>query len=174
MPVKFKVSGGVKNTLSSLSLNSSKRPLLRTIGLAMQEDAKETFEKEQDPVTGEAWKGLHPLTLASKSGGSKLVESGRLKRTVTQNQPRYTDNSVTIGTEVPYAKTHQFGATFRDVLIPKTPQARKSSRRGVYLKGGYIFARQVTVPMRRFLGFGTRTTKAVLDAAQSFLDGKFK
>ena len=174
MPLKFKIPTPLKNKIAALDMRTSKRPLLRTIGLAMQEDAKVTFDKEEDPVTGEPWKRWSPLTVQSRAPGKKLVESGRLKRTVTQNQPRYTDNSVTIGTQVPYAKTHQYGATFKNVLIPLNPQARAASRKGRYPKGQFIFARQVVIPARRFLGFGSRTTAAVLDAAQNFLNEKFK
>lgn len=76
----------------------------------------------------------------SGSKGQPLVDTGRLRNSIS-----YTSDatSVTVGTSVSFAKTHQFGAVIR----PKN---------GKFLafpgpNGPVIFAKKVTIPGRPFL-----------------------
>lgn len=74
------------------------------------------------------------------SKGQPLVDTGRLRSSIAMESDA---TSITIGTNVSFAKTHQFGAVIR----PKN---------GKFLvfpgpNGPVIFAKKVTIPARPFL-----------------------
>lgn len=79
---------------------------------------------------------------ANKSGtpGQPLRHTGRLNRSITSKTDA---DGVTVGTNVIYARTHQFGNTI-------TP---KKAKRLVFPgpNGDLIFAKKVTIPARPFL-----------------------
>lgn len=56
-----------------------------------------------------AWAGLSPVTLARRAhgGGAILQDSGELKGSI---KATHTNDTATIGTNLVYAPTHQFGA----------------------------------------------------------------
>lgn len=79
---------------------------------------------------------------ANKAGtpGQPLRDTGRLNRSIVANPDK---TGVTIGTNVKYARTHQFGATIR-------PRAKKVlAFPGP--NGQMIFAKKVAIPARPFL-----------------------
>jgi phage gpG-like protein len=82
------------------------------------------------------------------SRGSLMVKSGRLKRSI--RKIKVTRNSVTIGTDVPYAEVHNEGAVINQSISVKT-HTRKRKGRTETVKA-HRRKRKVTIPERRFIG----------------------
>lgn len=123
---------GVKNT----------RPLMRLVSRLSQQQVKDTFRKQRDPVTGASWKKLRKLTLEVRpgggGGGKTLVSTARLMRSITQQVPVITQNKAIISTKgVKYAAIHQRGGTIRPkiskfLVIPLTQEAGSFARRSAH------------------------------------------
>lgn len=71
--------------------------------------------------------------------GAPLRDTGRLARSITMQKGA---NVVSIGTNLRQARVHQFGATIK----PKNATVLRFPG-----PGGFIFARQVTIPARPFM-----------------------
>jgi phage gpG-like protein len=82
------------------------------------------------------------------SRGSLMVKSGRLKRSI--RKIKVTRNSVTIGTDVPYAEAHNEGALINQMVNVKS-HSRKRKGRTSTVKA-HRRKRKVTLPERRFIG----------------------
>lgn len=80
--------------------------------------------------------------------GSLMVKSGRLKRSI--RKIKVTRNSVTIGTDVPYAEVHNEGAVINQTITVKT-HSRKRKGRTETVKA-HRRKRKITIPERRFMG----------------------
>jgi phage gpG-like protein len=80
--------------------------------------------------------------------GSLMVKSGRLKRSI--RKIKVTRNSVTIGTDVPYAEVHNEGAVINQTINVKT-HSRKRKGRTETVKA-HRRKRKMTIPERRFMG----------------------
>lgn len=80
--------------------------------------------------------------------GSLMVKSGRLKRSI--RKIKVTRNSVTIGTDVPYAEAHNEGAVINQTVNIKT-HSRKRKGRTETVKA-HRRKRKITLPERRFIG----------------------
>jgi phage gpG-like protein len=80
--------------------------------------------------------------------GSLMVKSGRLKRSI--RKIKVTRNSVTIGTDVPYAEAHNEGALINQIINVKT-HSRKRKGRTETVKA-HRRKRKMTLPERRFIG----------------------
>lgn len=80
--------------------------------------------------------------------GSLMVKSGRLKRSI--RKIKVTRNSVTIGTDVPYAEAHNEGAVINQTVNVKT-HSRKRKGRTETVKA-HRRKRKITLPERRFIG----------------------
>lgn len=99
---------------------------------------KRNFVKGEDPDSGKAW--LPP----KHRDGQPLRDRGRLQRSIhgVVSGHGY-ESKITIGTNVIYAATHQFG-----------DPDRKPKRAAVLVFtvfGVTVFARKVTIPARRYL-----------------------
>jgi phage virion morphogenesis protein len=108
------------------------------VGAALVTSTQFRFDRGQDP-DGNPWP---PSIRALTEGGRTLTDSARLAQSVTHAA----DNAgVEVGTDVAYARTHQFGAVIR---------ARNADRLAFRLPGGLGFRRpeEVTIPARPFLG----------------------
>lgn len=88
------------------------RPLWQAVGMYIQRQTiKERFDKEQSPG-GQKWKPLAPATLRQrakrhKTGHARILQdTGELRRSITYEAET---NSVRVGTNLKYARTHQFG-----------------------------------------------------------------
>lgn len=83
-----------------------------------------------------------------KRKGSLMMVSGRLKRSI--KKIRQTRNSVTIGTDVPYARIHNEGGE-----IKKTVKVRKHTRvrsgRKTKVKA-HVRQMNTSIPQRQFIG----------------------
>ena len=100
-----------------------------------------------------------------KDRGSLMTKSGRLKRSI--RKLAYTRNSVTIGTDVPYAQLHNDGGTI-DKTVRVKSHSRKVSKRARSERTGRVLKKRVsngtttvkahtrimntTYPQRQFLG----------------------
>ena len=132
---------------------------LRELNAVLAEEGLELvaegFEAEKDP-SGRDWK-------PTLRGGSILRDTGRLARSFTR---KVTTTGFRIGTNVLYAKTHQFGA----VIVPTEVRALRFRhyQNGQKKQGRWVFAREVTIPARPMLpegGLSPRWQKALSDAA---------
>lgn len=80
--------------------------------------------------------------------GSLMVKSGRLKRSI--RKIKVTRNSVTIGTDVPYAETHNEGAVINQTVNVKA-HSRKRKARNEKVKA-HSRKRKIKIPKRQFIG----------------------
>ncbi|BFH10875.1 phage virion morphogenesis protein [Paenibacillus melissococcoides] len=122
---------------------------IRRTGLVLAEALRtSTLErfKEQKGPDGKAWS---TSIRASQENGSTLTDSARLKNSIKSTAD---GSGFAVGTNVIYARTHQFGEKGRSVTI------RAKTRRGLIFKidGRWIRKRQVKVnikiPARPYLG----------------------
>ena len=80
-------------------------PLMEDISRQLVTETKLNFDFGGRP----AWAGLSPVTLARRAhgGGAILQDSGELKGSIKAS---HTVDTATVGTNLKYAPTHQFGA----------------------------------------------------------------
>ena len=92
------------------SVVQNAQPMLKEIGEAVIESTKLRFKDGVNP-DDIRWKPLSAVTLARRrkkgKGAQALLDTGRLRNSIAK---RVDGRSVWIGTNVIYAKTHQFGA----------------------------------------------------------------
>lgn len=121
------------------------RPVLKLIGAAMQRESAQTFRSGKDPVTGTPWpksaaavaavqgdaQGRFVAGSGAKSGGGRrtLLDTGALRNSIVSSPPVVSDDSVTIGSALPYAVTHQEGGVIRPkrsrmLAIPVSREAK--------------------------------------------------
>ncbi|MEM7734440.1 MAG: phage virion morphogenesis protein [Deinococcota bacterium] len=80
---------------------------LPVIGESITAKVQETFEKAQDPY-GTPWKQLSALTLAMRGASARPLQDTRRLRNSINYQVR-DGKAVAVGTNVIYARVHQFG-----------------------------------------------------------------
>lgn len=121
----------------TLARTDDKRGLFQAIGMSLVTSTQHRFEREAGP-DGNAW----PASLRKLvSGGRTLTESGELVRSITFIA---TEDSLAVGTNVPYGAIHQLGGTI------KAKTARGLRFRSA--AGGWVTKQEVTIPARPFLG----------------------
>lgn len=112
-------------------------PLMEQIGAYGEESTVNRFETQTGP-DGERWA---PSARVKANGGQTLVDSGRLRQSVTW---RARSAEAEWGTNLIYASTHQEGATIR---------AKGGGRLGFAIPGiGFRSPQEVVIPARPFLG----------------------
>jgi len=142
-------------------------PAMKGIGRALKTRVQLCFKISRDPY-GAKWAGL------KSRDGKPLVDKGRLRGSVTYRAGR---DSVTVGTNVKYARTHQFGAEIEPLpgqrhkwIKPKKAKALKitlKSGQVIFRKGArrppmlafkigarWVYAMKVTIPARPFMPQG--------------------
>jgi|TARA_R100000501_G_scaffold16352_1_gene29690 phage virion morphogenesis protein len=136
--------GGLSLALRGMAKNSEDlRPLFTQAANYIEDSVRLRFESGRGPG-GRPWK---PSRRAQEQNGQTLVDRGRLRRSITSN---IGNDFAEVGSDAQaesasYAATHQFGA-------------RITPRNGEFLvfsgaDGGMVFAREVNIPARPFLGF---------------------
>ncbi len=126
------------------------QPLWQLVGMYVQKQTiKERFDKEQAP-DGTKWKPLSPARIKQrmrrhKTGQMKILQDvGELRRSV---QYEAGQNYVRIGSNLKYARIHQFGGTIHF-------KKRKGS---------------VTIPARPYLGVTPNERKHINDLFKAYL-----
>ena len=80
-------------------------PLMEDISRALLSETMMNFQLGGRP----SWAGLSPLTIARRRGGAGAIlqDTGELKRSI---KATHSNDTATIGSNLKYAPTHQFGA----------------------------------------------------------------
>ena len=125
------------------------RPAMRDIAQALEAAVEDSFQSEQSPA-GDPWADLSQHTKIRRAKdkrwpGKILQADGRLAGSITS---RYDSFSAEAGTNLAYAKTHQFGARRGEF---------GSTNRGHPIPFG-------DVPARPFLGRSRDLDEEILDA----------
>ena len=126
--------GKLQETLADM------HPILEVIGAAVRSDIQLGFAEGRSP-TGQPWK--KPIF---RPGGRPLTDTGKLSGGISYNV--LDSKTVEIGTDVPWAHVHQYGAIIR----PK-----RAGGRLVYQPKGFahpIFSKESKIPSRPFLPEG--------------------
>lgn len=127
--------------------------LLALLGTYLESATIERFDREQAP-DGSKWTAS---IRAREEGGKTLTDSSVLRSSITHN---VRGDAVEIGTNLIYAGVHQFGATIR----PKN-----ADYLAFFLPGGLVFATEVTIPARPFLGVGREDETELLALTEDFI-----
>ncbi len=133
--------------------------LMASIGEALVSGVKTRFKNEEDPE-GRKWE---PSARALAEGGKTLTDTARLRDSIDYAA---TPTKVMVGSNLPYARIHQYGGTIRP---------RKAKRLIFNGPGGEkIVAKQVTIPARPYLGVSKADTEEFRATMEDFLKGAFK
>lgn len=131
--------------------------------------SKDRFREQnwQDTST-EAWQPRkRPRGSARRSRGAILIDTGRLRNSI--RIVRLTRDYAIIGTDVPYAKTHNEGAT-----IDTTQKVRRHKRNGRDVRE-HSRSVKISLPQRKFLGasaaLATRMQKRAADEIARAITG---
>lgn len=176
-----------------VTLLSDTTPTMRALSEIMLDASERAFAGRADPVTGKAWPALSPARLRqrAKKGRSPaniLQDEGRLigslqglaggADAVRRIGPGY----ALVGTNVPYAAAHQFGATIkRKAGTVKLAFGRKkghwgfvqNTKRARYgMKAGHG-PYEITIPARPFLGVGDEDIQDMLETVARHLSRTF-
>lgn len=135
------------------------RALMASIGEALVSGVKTRFKKEEDPE-GKKWE---PSARALAEGGKTLTKDAHLRDSIDYAA---TPTRVMVGSNLPYARIHQYGGTIR----PKKAKALRFRGPG----GEMIMAKQVTIPARPYLGVSEADMEEVKGTMEDFLKGAFK
>lgn len=142
-------------------LGAEPAPLLRSIGTGLVRNTQDRIDRGVDPE-GRRFAALHPDYAPMKKGPGILRESGLrggLQGSITF---RAEGEEVAVGTNKEYGAIHQFGGIIRP---------RRTGGFLVFrLASGRVFARQVTIPARPYLGLSAADEQTILDAAEEQFD----
>lgn len=128
-------------------------PMWQEIGDSLVTSTLMRFETGKGPG-GVPWK---PSARAQREGGRTLIDSGILRSSINRAADA---DGVTIGANVRYAATHQFGATIR---------AKTSGGLRFRIGDRWVTKRQVFVPPRPFLGVDNDDRAEILAIATDHL-----
>lgn len=127
------------------------------IGAALVVSTQERFDRETGP-DGNPW----PRSIrALADGGRTLTDTARLRNSITHLA---SDDQVAVGTNVPYAGTHQGGAVIR----AKTSRGLRFRAAG---NGAWVTKESVTIPPRPFLGLDAGDEAMIARRAESWISG---
>ena len=136
-------------------LFEDKTPFYRDISATLKAASNRAFRDHVDPVTGEAWEELSPVTVARRGSSKRIL-------TVTQAldnsvEPGYNNDSAWISSNSAYATTHYFGA-LKGSFGYKSGGTTKRGKPGKVrlLPWGDI-------PARPFMGLGQEDKDDILD-----------
>ena len=107
MPADIQVRSSTKTVNRALKKlreeTADLEPTLDQIGKAIVEHTVKRFDRQRTP-TGKPWKRSK---LARKQRRKTLIKSGRLKKSIEYQADK---DTLSVGTDVPYAHVHQLGA----------------------------------------------------------------
>ena len=148
MNINFKIQG-LNNIKKKLAKNANALLDLtrfwQTVGMYIQKQTiKQRFDKQQSP-NGEAWKPLSEFTRTmrlrrNKTGDMKILQdTGELRRSINYQAGK---NHVKVGSNLKYARIHQFGGS---INVSK-------KQRGFLYRKGFTVGKKIIIPARPFLG----------------------
>lgn len=140
---------------AAIARTDKPRELFDEIGAMLVVSTQHRFETQEDPQ-GNPWA---PSLRARLDGGRTLTDTARLVSSVTHEA---SDRQVAVGTNVPYASTHQTGQTIR----AKTSRGLRFRSAG---NGGWVTKPSVTIPQRAFLGIDQDDEKEIEAIAGDWL-----
>ncbi|MDE5831726.1 MAG: phage virion morphogenesis protein [Desulfovibrio sp.] len=132
--------------------------LMETIGETLVSGTTRRFVEEKDPQ-GNPWK---KSGRATEQSGQTLSDTGRLRKSVTYAASA---NKVVVGTNLKYARIHQFGGTIK----AKNGKSLKFKGRG----GEDVFVKAVNIPARPYIGVSADDMKEVRETIKEFIAGAF-
>lgn len=152
--------GGLDKVMSKAAQKlGNKQELLESVGEALVSGTLDRFDAEEDPQ-GNKWK---PSRRAREEGGKTLSDTAILRRSV---EYATAGDKVMVGSNLPYALIHQTGGTIK----PKTAKRLVFKGSG----GKKVFAKEVTIPARPYLGMSDEDREAVQETISDFLADAFK
>jgi phage gpG-like protein len=176
------LDGWTKEQAKKLTDAQLRRPL-RVCEQLVMSDTKARFGTGTDP-DGKPWR---PVKFRVRGAGKPLYDTGRL---VASIRARVQGSTLTVGTNLAYAKVHQFGAVItpkkgRYLTIPLSVEAQRAGsprrmnklhRRGRALfdakgKAHWALVLSVKIPARPYLGFGQKVIKQIRDVFRKHLAG---
>lgn len=128
-----------------------KSELMDGLGALGASQTKRRIEEEKNGPDGPGWK-------ENAEGSSLLFQSGALADSI-DHQAEGSD-AVAWGSDLIYAGVHQFGA----VIEPKSAKALAFS-----VGGSPVFARQVEIPARPYVGISQDNAREIEGAALRFV-----
>lgn len=144
-----------------LVLGTRPETLLAPIGTGMVRAAQDRFRTAEDPQGG-AWAPLRPDYAAAKKRGGGILRgaamAGGLMGSITRDVQGY---ELAVGTAKIYGAVHQFGAVIRP---------RSGGRLAFRIGKRLVFARQVTIPARPYLGWGAAEEEVVMEVTEALFD----
>ncbi|MDO5648861.1 phage virion morphogenesis protein [Paracoccus sp. (in: a-proteobacteria)] len=146
----FQDSGLRAQLTAAMRAASDLSPLLEDIGEQMTNSARERIGETNTAPDGTPWPKSFRVTVAQ--GGKTLYDTGDLYRRITS---RVVGQEVHVGSNLPYAAVHQFGAT----ITAKT--AKGLSFR--LADGTKVLVGSVTIPARPYLGISRDDEEVIGD-----------
>jgi len=146
--------------------------LMDALGRLGQEQTRRRISSEKTTPEGRAWK-------PNKEGTSILFSGGgaHLSRSIDYSagalEARW--GSGWIG-----ARVHQFGAVIRPVnakflaFIPGLASAQAAGVANMHMATGMVFAKQVTIPRRTYVGLSVANEEEMIHTAERFIGMVFQ
>jgi phage gpG-like protein len=131
--------------LRALTSAAGRRSIVNALAEEAIAQTQLGFAESRDPY-GRSWE---PLKL--RVGGKPLLDRGRLRASIAKE---VSASGFRLGSNLIYARVHQYGATIRPV------RAKALRFRGVSYRGGrrkyskWIFAKKVVIPRRQYIPEG--------------------
>jgi phage gpG-like protein len=127
--------------------------LMEGLARLMQQQTRRRIEEEKTAPDGAPWK-------ANRAGTSTLYKSGALSASIDYSASA---SRIELGSGLVYARIHQEGGVIRP----------KSGKALVFQAGNQmVFARQVTIPARPFIGVSKANGTEILMATVDFIRRK--
>ncbi len=151
----------VQARLEKMKLEGADRSkALGALGNALANRVRLGFRLGRDPW-GNPWKPLNPRFRT----GQPLRDTGRLQRSITS---QVQGDAVVVGTNVRYARTHQYGAT----ILPKSASVLAFPIKAS--GGGFAFLKSAKIPARPFMPLVGNTVQLPAPWARSGLNAMAK
>lgn len=168
-------------------------PLMQALSEIVVDASARAFQDNADPATGAPWKPLSASRQCQRANKGRsianmLQDSGLLVGSIARpsGQGAVRDigpDHALVGTNVPYAAAHQFGATIQREASPMTVRLRRWKGRIEFAKAKHKRVRivdtirkahTVTIPARPFIGVGPTDIEDMLETIARHLQEALK
>lgn len=164
-------------------------PVMRQLSEIMVAASQRAFERRADPSTGAGWKPLsasrqRQREKKGRSAMNILQDSGLLVGSIARpgrhSIRRVGPFEAIVGTSVPYAAAHQFGAVIRREAAPMRVRLRTYKGKNLFAAKRHKRVRVVDtirkaytihIPARPFLGVGEADLEKMRRTVTAFLSG---